>query len=69
MSTAQSCIRRPLTARKSASAAAVAGLAEVSLAATEFRACTEQGKWLDSHQVIDLALDAIARAATAAGPA
>jgi hypothetical protein len=40
-----------------------------SLAATEFRACTEQGKWLDSHQVIDLALDAIARAATAAGPA
>jgi hypothetical protein len=40
-----------------------------SLTVTEFRACTEQGKRLDSHQVIDLALDAIARAATAAGPA
>lgn len=37
-----------------------------SLTVTEFRACTEQGKRLDSHQVIDLALDAIARATTAA---
>jgi predicted ATPase/DNA-binding SARP family transcriptional activator len=40
-----------------------------TLTATEFRACTEQGKRLDSHQVIDLALDAIARATTAAARA
>jgi predicted ATPase/DNA-binding SARP family transcriptional activator len=33
-----------------------------TLAGTEFRACTERGERLDSHQVIDLALDAIARA-------
>jgi tetratricopeptide (TPR) repeat protein len=40
-----------------------------TLTATEFRACTEQGERLDSHQVIDLALDAIARAATTTCPA
>jgi predicted ATPase len=34
-----------------------------SLTATEFRARTEEGGRLDSHEVIDLALDAIARAA------
>ena len=33
-----------------------------TLAGAEFRACTERGERLDSHQVIDLALDAIARA-------
>jgi hypothetical protein len=33
-----------------------------ALTVTEFRACTERGERLDSHQVIDLALDAIARA-------
>jgi len=32
------------------------------LTAAEFRACTEEGERLGSHQVIDLALDAIARA-------
>jgi predicted ATPase/DNA-binding SARP family transcriptional activator len=37
-----------------------------TLTATEFRACTEEGERLDSHQVIDLALDAIARATTTA---
>ena len=36
------------------------------LTAAEFRACTEQGERLDGHQVIDLALDAIARAAAMA---
>jgi predicted ATPase/DNA-binding SARP family transcriptional activator len=40
-----------------------------SLTVAELRACTEQGKRLDSHQVTDLALDAIARATTAAAPA
>jgi hypothetical protein len=40
-----------------------------SLTVAELRACTEPGKRLDSHQVIDLALDAIARATTAAAPA
>jgi len=33
------------------------------LTAAEFRACTEEGGRLDGHQVIDLALDAIARTA------
>ena len=33
------------------------------LTAAEFRACTEEGERLDGHQVIDLALDAIARTA------
>ena len=33
-----------------------------TLTATEFRCYTEEGERLDSHQVIDLALDAIARA-------
>ena len=33
-----------------------------TLTVTEFRACTERGERLGSHQVIDLALDAIARA-------
>jgi hypothetical protein len=37
-----------------------------TLTVTEFRACTERGERLGSHQVIDLALDAIARAATPA---
>jgi predicted ATPase/DNA-binding SARP family transcriptional activator len=37
-----------------------------TLSAAEFRACVERGERLDSHQVIDLALDAIARAATPA---
>jgi hypothetical protein len=32
----------------------------------EFRVCTERGERLDSHQVIDFALDAIARATTTA---
>ena len=32
------------------------------LTATEFRTCAEEGERLDSHRVIDLALDAIARA-------
>jgi len=36
------------------------------LAAAEFRACTEAGGRLDSHQVIDFALGAIARAAARA---
>jgi hypothetical protein len=40
-----------------------------ALTVTEFRACTERGEQLDSHQVIDLALDAIARATTTAAPA
>jgi hypothetical protein len=33
------------------------------LTAAGFRACTEEGERLDGHQVIDLALDAIARTA------
>jgi hypothetical protein len=33
------------------------------LTAAEFRACTEEGERLDGPQVIDLALDAIARTA------
>ena len=36
------------------------------LTAAGFRTCTEEGERLDSHQVIDLALDAIARAAAKA---
>ena len=40
-----------------------------TLTAAEFQACTERGGRLDSHQVIDLALDAIARATTATAPA
>jgi hypothetical protein len=40
-----------------------------ALTAAEFRACTEQGERFDSHQVIDLALDAIARATTTASSA
>jgi tetratricopeptide (TPR) repeat protein len=35
-----------------------------TLTAAEFRACAEEGERLDSSQVIDLALDAVARAAT-----
>lgn len=38
-----------------------------TLTVTEFRACTERGERLDCHQVIDLALDAIARATMTAG--
>ena len=34
-----------------------------TLTADEFRACTEEGERLESHQVIDVALEAIARAA------
>jgi hypothetical protein len=34
-----------------------------NLTAGEFRACTEEGERLESHQVIDVALEAIARAA------
>ena len=40
-----------------------------TMTVTEFRACTERGERLDSHQVIDLALDAVARATTTAAPA
>jgi hypothetical protein len=46
----------------------VAGLAEVSLAGLHAR-YGERGERLDSHQVIDLALDAIARAAATASSA
>jgi hypothetical protein len=40
-----------------------------ALSVTEFRACAAQGERLHSHQVVDLALDAITRASTAASPA
>jgi len=48
---------------------AIAARLRDTLAATEFRACAERGERLDSHQVIDLALDAIARATATAAPA
>jgi hypothetical protein len=47
----------------------VAAQLREALTGTEFRACTERGERLDSHQVIDLALEAIARAATTASSA
>ena len=37
------------------------------LTGTEFRSCTDQGEQLDGAQVIDLALEAIARAAAKPG--
>jgi hypothetical protein len=47
----------------------VAAQLREAMTGTEFRACTEGGERLDSHQVIDLALDAIARATTTASSA
>jgi hypothetical protein len=47
----------------------VAAQLREALTGTQFRACTERGERLDSHQVIDLALDAIAWAATTASSA
>jgi tetratricopeptide (TPR) repeat protein len=47
----------------------VAAQLREALTGTEFRVCTERGERLDSHQVIDLALDAIARAAATASSA
>jgi hypothetical protein len=47
----------------------IAARLQDTLTATGFRACAAQGERLDAHQVIDLALDAIARATAAAAPA
>ena len=44
-----------------------AALLRDHLTDTEFRSCTDKGEQLDGAQVIDLALDAIARAAAKAG--